>query len=127
MATFTVSVHTHRYTLHAMLLHQHCLITDMGVVRDDPHALHSALQTAAIDHDIIITSGGVSVGAADYVRQVLSELGNINFWKIASKPGRPLTLAKLATPGFSGLPGNPVAVMVSFFSVADPGITAFGR
>jgi molybdopterin molybdotransferase len=113
---------SNRYTLHAMLLHQHCLITDMGVVRDDPHALRSALQTAAIDHDIIITSGGVSVGAADYVRQVLSELGNINFWKIASKPGRPLTFGKIGNAWFFGLPGNPVAVMVSFFQLLIPAL-----
>jgi len=113
---------SNRYTLYAMLSHQHCLISDLGVVRDDPTALRIVLQQAALDHDVIISSGGVSVGAADHVGQVFSELGDVNFWKVAMKPGRPLIFGYLQQSLFFGLPGNPVAVMVSFSQFVQPAL-----
>lgn len=113
---------SNRYTLYAMLTHQHCLITDLGVVKDDPLALRTVLQSAAAEHDVIISTGGVSVGDADYVRQVLSELGDVAFWKVAMKPGRPLTFGHLGKALFFGLPGNPVTVMVSFSQFVQPAL-----
>ncbi len=113
---------SNRYTLYAMLTHQHCEFTDLGVVRDDPSALRTALQSAAHGYDVIISSGGVSVGEADHVRQVLGVLGDIAFWKVAMKPGRPLTFGHLGKTVFFGLPGNPVAVMVSFCQFVQPAL-----
>lgn len=112
---------SNRYTLHAMLRHRHCDITDLGIVRDDPAALRRALAAAA-GHDLVISTGGVSVGDADYVRQVFAETGEIDFWKIAMKPGRPLTFGRLGAGWFFGLPGNPVAVMVGFSQFVLPAL-----
>ncbi|MES1982465.1 MAG: gephyrin-like molybdotransferase Glp [Pseudomonadota bacterium] len=106
---------SNRYTLLGML---HELggveIQDRGNIRDDPEHIRRALTEAAVQADVIITSGGVSVGEADYVRQVLEEIGQVAFWKIAMKPGRPLACGKIGACHFFGLPGNPVAVMVTF-------------
>ena len=113
---------SNRYTLFGMLTHQHCLITDLGVVGDDPPALRAALKVAAREHDVIISTGGVSVGAADLVRSALSELGHIDFWKVAMKPGRPLTFGHVRQALFFGLPGNPVAAMVSFCQFVQPAL-----
>jgi molybdopterin molybdotransferase len=113
---------SNRYTLHGLLTRQHCEVIDLGMVRDDPSALRAALQSAADEYDVIITSGGVSVGEADYVRQVLNELGDIAFWKVAMKPGRPLTFGHLGRTVFFGLPGNPVAVMVTFCQFVQPAL-----
>ena len=87
----------------------------MGVVEDEPKKLESAFSTAAQSADVVITSGGVSVGEADYVKQLLDKLGEVLFWKIAMKPGRPLAYGKLGGAHFFGLPGNPVSVMVTFY------------
>lgn len=89
-------------------------IMDMGNIRDDHDSLKAALLDAAARADVIITSGGVSVGEADYVKQLLAEIGEVVFWKIAMKPGRPLAFGKIGACHFFGLPGNPVAVMVTF-------------
>jgi len=113
---------SNRYTLFGMLSHQFCEITDLGVVADDVIALRNTLRMAAKQHDVLISSGGVSVGEADYVRQVLSELGDIVFWKVAMKPGRPLTFGRINQAWFFGLPGNPVAVMVSFYQFVQPAL-----
>lgn len=113
---------SNRYTLFGMLTHQHCLISDLGVVGDDPQALRAALKAAAKEHDVIISTGGVSVGAADHVRSALSELGHIDFWKVAMKPGRPLTFGHVQQAWFFGLPGNPVAAMVSFCQFVQPAL-----
>jgi len=95
-------------------------------VRDDPAALEAALRTAAADADAIITSGGVSEGAADYTRDIMALLGDVAFWKLAMRPGRPLAFGKVQTEQDSawlfGLPGNPVAVMVSFYMFARPAL-----
>jgi molybdopterin molybdotransferase len=113
---------SNRYTLYGMLVRLGCDIIDMGVVRDDAEALESALRTACENADAIVTSGGVSVGAADYTREIMARLGDVTFWKIGMRPGRPLAFGKIASNGRSaylfGLPGNPVAVMVSFYFFA---------
>ena len=106
---------SNRYTLHGMLTRMGCEVIDMGVVRDDPALLEKAFHDASEIGDVVITSGGVSVGEADYVKQLLSKLGEVVFWKIAMKPGRPLAYGKIARAHFFGLPGNPVSVMVTFY------------
>ena len=113
---------SNRYTIYGMLQRLGCDIIDMGVVRDDPAALEEALRSACENADAIITSGGVSVGAADYTRQIMAKLGDVTFWKIGMRPGRPLAFGRIASNGRNaflfGLPGNPVAVMVSFYFFA---------
>jgi molybdopterin molybdotransferase len=106
---------SNRYTLHGMLTRLGCEALDMGVVRDDPEALERAFAEAAANADVVITSGGVSVGEADFVKGMLAKLGEVVFWKIAMKPGRPLAYGKIAGAHFFGLPGNPVSVMVTFY------------
>jgi len=123
---------SNRYTLYGMLSRLNCDIIDMGVVRDDPASLEHALRTAAADADAIITSGGVSVGEADFIRELLGKLGEVVFWKIAMKPGRPMAFGRIAHAGneahFFGLPGNPVAVMVTFYQfVRDALLALSGR
>jgi molybdopterin molybdotransferase len=106
---------SNRYTLHGMLARLGCETLDMGVVRDDPQAIERAFHEAAANADVVITSGGVSVGEADFVKGILGRLGEVVFWKIAMKPGRPLAYGKLGGAHFFGLPGNPVSVMVTFY------------
>jgi molybdopterin molybdotransferase len=113
---------SNRYTIYGMLQRLGCDLIDMGVVRDDPQALENALVDACENADAIITSGGVSVGAADYTRTIMARLGDVTFWKIGMRPGRPLAFGRIHSNGRSaflfGLPGNPVAVMVSFYFFA---------
>jgi molybdopterin molybdotransferase len=113
---------SNRYTIYGMLQRLGCDLIDMGVVRDDPQALEQALRDACENADAIITSGGVSVGAADYTKQIMARLGDVTFWKIGMRPGRPLAFGRITSNGRSaflfGLPGNPVAVMVSFYFFA---------
>ncbi|MEW7848835.1 gephyrin-like molybdotransferase Glp [Massilia aurea] len=113
---------SNRYTIYGMLTRLGCEIIDMGVVRDSPQALEEALRTACENADAIVTSGGVSVGAADYTKQVMAQLGDVTFWKVGMRPGRPLAFGRVSSNGRSaflfGLPGNPVAVMVSFYFFA---------
>ena len=106
---------SNRYTLHGMLTRMGCEIIDMGVVRDDPALIEAAFSQAAANADVVITSGGVSVGEADFVRDMLNKLGEVLFWKIAMKPGRPLAYGKIGNAHFFGLPGNPVSVMATFY------------
>ena len=106
---------SNRYTLHGMLTRLGCEVLDMGVVRDDPKLLEKAFHDAAAAADVVITSGGVSVGEADFVKDLLNHLGEVVFWKIAMKPGRPLAYGKIGAAHFFGLPGNPVSVMVTFY------------
>ncbi|MEO8304174.1 MAG: gephyrin-like molybdotransferase Glp [Betaproteobacteria bacterium] len=106
---------SNRYTIYGMLMRLQCDVLDMGVVPDVPEALERAFEAASTAADVIITSGGVSVGEADYVRQQLDKLGEVLFWKIAMKPGRPLAYGRIGGAHFFGLPGNPVAVMVTFY------------
>ena len=106
---------SNRYTMHGMLTRLGCEVLDMGVVRDTPEAVEAAFVEAAAAADVVMTSGGVSVGDADYVKQMLDRLGDVLFWKIAMKPGRPLAYGRIGKAHFFGLPGNPVAVMVTFY------------
>ncbi|HUL40931.1 MAG TPA: gephyrin-like molybdotransferase Glp [Burkholderiales bacterium] len=106
---------SNRYTLYGMLVSLGAEVLDMGVVKDDPASLEQALMEAATTADVVITSGGVSVGEADYIKELLSRLGEVVFWKIAMKPGRPLAYGKMGKSHFFGLPGNPVSVMVTFY------------
>jgi molybdopterin molybdotransferase len=106
---------SNRYTLHGMLSRLHCDTIDMGVVPDVPEALERAFASAAACADVVITSGGVSVGEADYVKTLMDKLGEVLFWKIAMKPGRPLAYGRIGGAHFFGLPGNPVSVMATFY------------
>jgi molybdopterin molybdotransferase len=119
---------SNRYTIHSMLTRLGCEVIDMGVVHDDPHLLEQAFNTAAQTADVVITSGGVSVGEADFVKDLLEKLGEVVFWKIAMKPGRPLAYGRIGTAHFFGLPGNPVSVMVTFYQfVRDALLKLAGR
>jgi len=113
---------SNRYTLFGMLSQLDVDIFDLGVVEDKPEAVTKAFEQAAGMADVVITSGGVSVGEADYIKPTLRTMGNINFWKIAMKPGRPLTYGQLGKAHFFGLPGNPVAVMVTFLQFVKPAL-----
>ncbi|MDD5180796.1 MAG: molybdopterin molybdotransferase MoeA, partial [Gallionellaceae bacterium] len=105
---------SNRYSLLGMLGELGVEIIDLGSIRDDKASIKTAFLNAAGQADAIITSGGVSVGEADYIKQLLMEIGEVVFWKIAMKPGKPLAYGKIGTCHFFGLPGNPVAVMVTF-------------
>ncbi len=119
---------SNRYTLYGMLVRLGCEIVDMGVVPDVPEALEHAFATAAANADVVITSGGVSVGEADFVKQLMDKLGEVLFWKIAMKPGRPLAYGRIGAAHFFGLPGNPVSVMVTFYQfVRDALLVLQGR
>jgi molybdopterin molybdotransferase len=109
---------SNRYTIHGMLTRLGCEVLDMGVVRDDPRALEQAFREASAAAAVVITSGGVSVGEADFVKDMMVKLGEVVFWKIAMKPGRPLAYGKIGHAHFFGLPGNPVSVMVTFYQFA---------
>ncbi len=109
---------SNRYTLHGLLTKLGAEIVDMGVVPDRPEALEAALVEAAANADAIITTGGVSVGEADFIKQVLAKLGEVRFWKLNIKPGRPMAFGKVGKAWLFGLPGNPVAVMVSYTQFA---------
>jgi molybdopterin molybdotransferase len=115
---------SNRYTIHGMLARLGCEVLDMGVVRDDPKLLERAFREAAAAADVVITSGGVSVGEADFVKDLLGKLGQVVFWKIAMKPGRPLAYGKIGGAHFFGLPGNPVSVMVTFYQFVREALLA---
>jgi molybdopterin molybdotransferase len=115
---------SNRYTLYGLLQKLDVEIIDLGVVRDTPDAVEHAFQQAMQCADLFITSGGVSVGEADYVAATLQRLGQVNFWKIAMKPGKPLAFGTLGGCFFFGLPGNPVAVMATFLLFVRPAILA---
>ncbi|HXZ55182.1 MAG TPA: gephyrin-like molybdotransferase Glp [Burkholderiales bacterium] len=110
---------SNRYTLWGMLERLGCEVVDLGVVRDDPGKLEAAFRKAAAGADAVVTSGGVSVGEADFTKQMMAKLGEVVFWKIAMRPGRPMAFGRVRGRGKSaylfGLPGNPVAVMVTFY------------
>ena len=109
---------SNRYTLHGLLSRLGVDIIDMGVVPDRPEALEAALVEAAQIADAIITTGGVSVGEADFIKEILAKLGQVKFWKLNIKPGRPMAFGKIGNAWLFGLPGNPVAVMVSYTQFA---------
>ncbi len=113
---------SNRYALHGMLAKAAIECYDLGVIPDKRDAVRSALQQAAEVADLVLTSGGVSVGEADYITETLGELGEINFWRIAMKPGKPLAFGQLDSAAFFGLPGNPVSAMVTFYQFVLPAI-----
>ena len=119
---------SNRYTLWAMLTRLGVELHDLGVVRDEPRALAEAFRDAAACADAVITSGGVSVGEADHTKRIMAELGEVLFWRIAMRPGRPMAIGRIAGGGnpaiLFGLPGNPVAVMVTFYAFVRDALLA---
>ncbi len=109
-----------RFTVMALLQSQGCSVDDLGILPDDEGQIGAALGAAAASHDLIITSGGVSVGDEDHVKTAVESLGRLHFWRLAIKPGRPVALGQIGDAAFIGLPGNPVATMVTFLRVALP-------
>ena len=113
-----------RYSLISMLDRLGCKVTDIGILRDDPVEIKTSLWEASRNHDLLITSGGVSKGDEDHIKYVVESLGALNFWNLAIKPGRPIALGYVEREAvqvpFIGLPGNPVAVMVTFLRIARP-------
>ncbi|HSH89553.1 MAG TPA: gephyrin-like molybdotransferase Glp [Ramlibacter sp.] len=113
---------SNRYTVFGLLKRLGCEVIDMGVVRDDPALLENAFRDAAAKADAIITSGGVSVGEADYTKAMMRKLGDVAFWRIAMRPGRPMAVGRIGKSILFGLPGNPVAVMVTFLAFVRPAL-----
>jgi molybdopterin molybdotransferase len=110
---------SNRYTLYGALARMGMDILDMGVVRDDPAEMERAFTEAAREADAILTTGGVSVGDADYVKDIIARQGEVHFWKIDIKPGRPMAFGRLGDAWLFGLPGNPVAVMVTYHQIVQ--------
>lgn len=113
---------SNRYTVHGLLARLGCEVIDLGVVRDEPALLEEAFRHAAARADAIITSGGVSVGEADFTKAMMKKLGDVAFWKIAMRPGRPMAVGRIGEAVLFGLPGNPVAVMVTFLAFVGPAL-----
>ncbi len=105
---------SNRYTLTGLITELGADMLDLGNIRDDKESIRAALLKASSEADVVITSGGASVGEADYIKALLDEIGEVVFWKLAMKPGRPMAYGKIGKAHFFGLPGNPVAVMVTF-------------
>ncbi|HEV2265374.1 MAG TPA: gephyrin-like molybdotransferase Glp [Stellaceae bacterium] len=111
---------SNRYTLRALLEGLSCSVTDLGILPDSLDAVRDALAHAAEAHDLVMTSGGVSSGEEDHVKAAVEALGKLHFWRLAIKPGRPVAMGQIGRVPFIGLPGNPVAVMVTFLLLARP-------
>lgn len=113
---------SNRYGVRAMLARMGCDCLDLGIIPDDPAQLRAAFIRADEEADVLITTGGVSVGEADFTKQLLDELGEIGFWKLAIKPGKPFAFGRLPRAWFFGLPGNPVSAMVTFDQLVQPAL-----
>jgi molybdopterin molybdotransferase len=113
---------SNRYTLYGMLRRLDVDLVDLGVVRDRREDLEQAFHLAAARADVVITSGGVSVGEADFVTETLDRIGDVGFWTVAIKPGRPIAFGRVAGALFFGLPGNPVSAMVTFYQIVQPAL-----
>ena len=111
---------TNRLAVHLMLQQLGCDVINLGIIRDDPNALRTAFVEADSQADVVISSGGVSVGEADYTKTILEELGEIAFWKLAIKPGKPFAFGKLSSSWFCGLPGTPVPAALTFYQLVQP-------
>ena len=109
-----------RYSVAALLSDLGCDIDDLGILPDEHNIIRDALRAAAKEHDVIITSAGVSTGEEDHIRNAINDLGGIHFWRLAIRPGRPIALGQISTVPFIGLPGNPVATMLTFMRFARP-------
>ena len=115
-----------RYSVAAALERLGCIVDDLGILPDSYDVIRYTLSAAADDHDLIMTSGGVSTGEEDHVRAAIDALGKMHFWRLAIRPGRPLALGQIGNIPFIGLPGNPVAVLVTFMRFARPAILRLG-
>ncbi|MDW1599720.1 bifunctional molybdopterin-guanine dinucleotide biosynthesis adaptor protein MobB/molybdopterin molybdotransferase MoeA [Vibrio sp. Vb2960] len=113
---------SNRFTIMGMLKKLDCEILDFGILEDNEQLMIEALENASVQADVVMTSGGVSVGDADYIKLALDKLGQIDFWRINMRPGRPLAFGQINNKPFFGLPGNPVAVMVSFINFVEPAL-----
>lgn len=113
---------SNRFTLMGLLAQLGCEVLDLGIIEDNEALMMETLQLAAQQADVVMTSGGVSVGDADFIKSALEKLGQIDFWRINMRPGRPLAFGHIAERPFFGLPGNPVAVMVSFINFVEPAL-----
>lgn len=111
---------TNRLAISLMLKQLDCEIIDLGIIKDDPRALRAAFMQADGQADVIISSAGVSVGDMDYIKTVLQQLGNIVFWRLAIKPGKPFAFGRLQHSWFCGLPGNPVSAVITFYQLVQP-------
>jgi molybdopterin molybdotransferase len=111
---------SNRFTLHAALTRLGCVVTDLGILPDSRAAVAEALAAAAPAHDLLLTSGGVSTGEEDHVKAAVEAAGSLFFWRLAIKPGRPVALGQVGGTAFAGLPGNPVAVVVTFVHIVRP-------
>jgi len=113
---------SNRYTLAGLLSDSSFDVVDLGVISDDKKLLEETLITAAKNYDVIISTGGASVGEADFIQEVLAACGRVDFWKIAIKPGKPLAFGMIDACAFFGLPGNPVSVLVTFEKIVKPAL-----
>jgi len=111
---------SNRYTIHALLTGLGCEVDDLGILPDRLDAVQAALDKAKDGHDLLVTSGGVSVGEEDHVKAAVQALGKLHLWRLAVKPGRPIALGQVGRVPFVGLPGNPVAVVVTFLTIVRP-------
>ncbi|YCI80497.1 molybdopterin molybdotransferase MoeA [Enterobacteriaceae bacterium] len=111
---------TNRLAVHVMLEQLGCEVINLGIIPDSPDALRAAFVEADRQADVVISSGGVSVGEADYTKTILEEMGNIHFWKLAIKPGKPFAFGRLKNSWFCGLPGNPVSAALTFYQLVRP-------
>lgn len=111
---------TNRLAVHLMLEQLGCEVINLGIIRDDPDQLRQTFIEADKQADVVISSGGVSVGEADYTKTLLEELGEVGFWKLAIKPGKPFAFGKLSNSWFCGLPGNPVSAALTFYQLVQP-------
>jgi molybdopterin molybdotransferase len=117
-------IDSNRILLLTLLKRLGCEAYDLGILRDDQDIIAKALKAAAGTYDLLLTSGGVSTGEADFIKPALADIGSLDFWKFALKPGRPLSLGVIGGTAFAGLPGNPVAVFVTFTQIIRPMIAA---
>jgi len=115
---------SNRYTLNALLTHPCYSVTDLGVLADDKQLIKQTLLSASEEYDVIISTGGASVGDADFIKIILDEIGQVNFWKLALKPGKPLAFGHINQCAFFGLPGNPISVLATFQQVVTPALRA---
>jgi molybdopterin molybdotransferase len=109
-----------RYVIAALLHGLGCAVSDLGILPDDPAAIRTSFAAAAADHDLVVSSGGMSTGQEDHVKAAVEAQGALHFWRLAIRPGRPVALGQIGRVPFVGLPGNPVAVMVTFLTLARP-------
>jgi molybdopterin molybdotransferase len=109
-----------RFLLGAMLARLGATVTDLGILADDPEVVANAIRSAAAQHDLVLTTGGVSTGEADHVRATVETIGTLVFWRVGIKPGRPVAMGVVEGAAFAGLPGNPVAVFVTFARIVRP-------